>query len=83
MSATGSGFQAASGHTQGGICLKSSTRWLSSGNPDQSNVHLDTSDRHAVGVHDRQRCVAPVKSIGNGNTMVELRSLAMSNNVAR
>jgi hypothetical protein len=41
----GSGFQAASGHTQGAISLKSSTRWLSSGDPDQSNVHLDTSDR--------------------------------------
>jgi|SoiMetStandDraft_5_1073268.scaffolds.fasta_scaffold1437988_1 hypothetical protein len=31
-----------------------------------------------------QRCVGLViRSIGNGNTMVELRSLAMSNNVAR
>ena len=47
------------------------------------HIWAESAIEHAAVVHCCQRCAAPVKSIGNGNTMVELRSLAMSNKVAR
>ena len=51
--------------------------------PSARSWHCRT-DRRCSQKPSCQRCVAAViRSIGNGNTMVELRSLAMSNNVAR